>query len=270
MNKHKNNVMKINFLLLCLLAYTHFFGQIGKVGINTVTPTRSLDVNGNLRIRSLADKKDSTNVYDRVLVGNSQGDVDYVPIAKFDVETPTIKTIKFVAKKVEIPGTFNYLTEAVDIGNISIRYRNNSSCGIIFGINCERRVGGKLEFKFFNTSGIGSVWTGNSMLVRRSNFLSSDDTTQPGDQSGEFRTRFYSGTIKGVPFDDTTSPYTVLNLEYNPETRDSGSTVLSLNSVGDVYRISIVFNGNLPADAGNNIAALPRQATIFVERLVGE
>lgn len=256
--------MKIKFLLLCLLVHAIFFGQIGKVGINTVTPTRNLDVNGNVRIRSLADKKDSTNVYDRVLVGNSQGDVDFVPITKFDVETPTIKTIKFVVKKVAIPSTYSYLTEAVDIGNISVRYRNNPSC---FGINCERRIGGKLEFKFFNASGTGSVWTGSSMLVRRSNFLSSDDTIQPTDQSGEFRTRFYAGTIKGVPFGDTTSPYTVLELEYNPETRDTGSTILSLNSTGDVYRISIMFNGTLPADAVNNIAALPRQATVFIERL---
>ncbi|CAH0157691.1 hypothetical protein [Chryseobacterium sp. Bi04] len=259
--------MKISFLLLCILAYANFFGQIGKVGINTLKPTRSLDINGNIRIRSLTDKKDSANVYDRVLVGNSQGDIDFVPIGSFDVETPAIKTIKFTVKNVKIPSTYSYVTEAVNIGNVSIRYRNNSSC---IGINCENRIGGKLEFKFFNAAGAGSVWTGSSMLVRRSSFLNNDDTTSPTAQSGEYRTRFYAGTIKGVPLDDTTSPYTVLDLEYNPETRDTGSTMLSINSTGDVYRISIMFNGSLPAVAADNIAALPRQATIFIERLTDD
>jgi len=48
-----------------------------QVGIQTDDPKRSLHVNGDLRVRNLVDKSESID-YSKVLVVNSDGDVDYV------------------------------------------------------------------------------------------------------------------------------------------------------------------------------------------------
>ncbi|SKC06067.1 hypothetical protein SAMN05660477_02712 [Soonwooa buanensis] len=47
-----------------------------QVGINTTTPTRTLDVNGDLRLRSTVDKA-TDPAYNRVLVKDVDGKVDY-------------------------------------------------------------------------------------------------------------------------------------------------------------------------------------------------
>ncbi|SHK90064.1 hypothetical protein [Chryseobacterium polytrichastri] len=49
-----------------------------QVGIQTDTPTRTLDVNGTSRIRTLTDKSADIN-YDQVLTTDANGNVDYVP-----------------------------------------------------------------------------------------------------------------------------------------------------------------------------------------------
>ncbi|MDM1061787.1 hypothetical protein HXZ62_04295 [Empedobacter falsenii] len=60
--------------LATLLSTTTMFAQ---VGINTDTPQRTLDVNGNLRIRTLSDKSQTLS-YNKILVINNNGDVDYI------------------------------------------------------------------------------------------------------------------------------------------------------------------------------------------------
>lgn len=47
-----------------------------QVGINTETPTRTLDVNGDLRLRSTVDKT-TDPAYNRVLIKDADGNVDY-------------------------------------------------------------------------------------------------------------------------------------------------------------------------------------------------
>lgn len=56
-----------------------FLGIIinAQVGINTPTPTRTLDVNGTSRIRVISDKSADTN-YTQVLTTDANGNVDYV------------------------------------------------------------------------------------------------------------------------------------------------------------------------------------------------
>lgn len=48
-----------------------------QVGINTTTPSRTLDVNGSLRVRTQTDQS-SNSVYDNVLISDANGNVDYV------------------------------------------------------------------------------------------------------------------------------------------------------------------------------------------------
>lgn len=65
--------MKIYYILLLSLVSTNFSAQ---VGINTTTPTRTLDINGNLRLRT-TDKKSADTNYNRVLVTNDKGEIEY-------------------------------------------------------------------------------------------------------------------------------------------------------------------------------------------------
>ena len=60
--------------LVTLLSTTTMFAQVG-IGINS--PQRTLDVNGNIRIRTLDDKS-QTLYYDKILVVNNNGDIDYI------------------------------------------------------------------------------------------------------------------------------------------------------------------------------------------------
>lgn len=46
-----------------------------QVGIKTETPERTVDVNGNLRVTTLQDKKDD-KTYDNIVIANSAGDID--------------------------------------------------------------------------------------------------------------------------------------------------------------------------------------------------
>ncbi|ANF51421.1 hypothetical protein A0O34_13290 [Chryseobacterium glaciei] len=57
-----------------------FLGIIinAQVGINTPTPTRTIDVNGTSRMRVITDKSADTN-YTQVLTTDTNGNVDYVP-----------------------------------------------------------------------------------------------------------------------------------------------------------------------------------------------
>ncbi|MBO9690732.1 hypothetical protein [Chryseobacterium sp.] len=48
-----------------------------QVGINTTTPSRTLDVNGTLRVRTQTDQSSNTS-YNNVLISDSNGNVDYV------------------------------------------------------------------------------------------------------------------------------------------------------------------------------------------------
>ncbi|KXH81569.1 hypothetical protein [Chryseobacterium kwangjuense] len=48
-----------------------------QVGVNTATPTRSLDVNGNLRVRTQTNQSANAS-YDNVQIADANGNVDYI------------------------------------------------------------------------------------------------------------------------------------------------------------------------------------------------
>lgn len=65
--------MKTYYILLLSLVGIGFSAQ---VGINTTSPTRTLDINGNMRLRT-TDKKSADNSYNRVIVTNDRGEIEY-------------------------------------------------------------------------------------------------------------------------------------------------------------------------------------------------
>lgn len=66
--------LKIKVLFLFLLMGYGIFGQQGKVGINTEDPTRTLHVEGNMKIIDIADRPS----HQRILVADGQGNIDYI------------------------------------------------------------------------------------------------------------------------------------------------------------------------------------------------
>ncbi len=79
---------KCIILFFGFLFYKNIFAQVGRVGINTNNPTKSLDINGDVRIRVIRDTSssnlkylvvdDSGNVY-KTLVSVINSNVDTCP-----------------------------------------------------------------------------------------------------------------------------------------------------------------------------------------------
>ena len=66
----KTKIISAFFLILNVFSYA-------QVGINTSSPTKTLDVNGSLRVRSTTYKETDVN-YTKVLAVNSTGDTDFL------------------------------------------------------------------------------------------------------------------------------------------------------------------------------------------------
>lgn len=67
--------MKKIFITYSLLLFCFYTAQTGNVGISTDSPSRNLDVNGNIRVRTLTNE--STNPsYNNVIVANSNGELE--------------------------------------------------------------------------------------------------------------------------------------------------------------------------------------------------
>lgn len=97
-----------------------------QVGINTNTPTRSLDINGHLKIRETVDESENGE-YSKILVTDNDGNID------------------FIYKKDLLPVSDEFTSDKVVINNI---YSNTSEAGIPSKkINC-----GKFEFSFGDTA----------------------------------------------------------------------------------------------------------------------
>ncbi len=105
--------------MLCCLSVFCFKAQ---VGINTKTPTRTLDVNGNLRVRSLENKSTDTT-YDKVLVTNANGEIDYW--TKQDVKDK-IEALYVVNKKFTASKTGPDPTTIVPCGRFEFRYNSST------------------------------------------------------------------------------------------------------------------------------------------------
>ncbi len=64
--------MRKNLFLLGMMVSSMGFAQTGMVGINNTNPTEALDVEGNGRIRTLADGE-NTVTFPKVVVAKADG-----------------------------------------------------------------------------------------------------------------------------------------------------------------------------------------------------
>ncbi len=75
----KNIIMKKTYSFFVLLFTVLFFNaQNGNVGINTVSPTNTLDINGTLRVRKITQIGSSQSAKDSIMVFDTDGVVKYV------------------------------------------------------------------------------------------------------------------------------------------------------------------------------------------------
>lgn len=71
-NQSKYTDMKNFCFILMLSSFMN-----AQVGVNTTTPSRTLDVNGSLRVRTQTDESANSS-YNNVLISDANGNVDYV------------------------------------------------------------------------------------------------------------------------------------------------------------------------------------------------
>ena len=116
-------MIKKGIILTCLVLSQN---SIAQVGIDTNTPTRALDINGNLKIREISDESDNGQ-YTKVLVTNADGNVDYI------------------YKKDLLPATDEFTSNKEVINNI---YSNN----VQLGIDTKVITCGKFQFSFSSES----------------------------------------------------------------------------------------------------------------------
>lgn len=109
------NMGKIIFISIVFFS-TSIYGQ--NVGINTNSPTRALDVNGDLRVRTLTDKSTDA-AYNNVIVANTNGEFD-----KWDKASllSTIQTLAVENKKLTYVSNSPNIGNTVDCGKFSFRF----------------------------------------------------------------------------------------------------------------------------------------------------
>lgn len=109
--------MKKYITSIVLIVSTSMFAQ---VGIGTETPTRLLDINGNLRVANLQDKTNSAD-YTYVLAADDDNNIDKVSIPAI-IEDAT-KQVQIVKNIYNATTTDN--TRIVQCGKLSFRLENS-------------------------------------------------------------------------------------------------------------------------------------------------
>lgn len=89
-----------------------------QVGINTTSPTRMLDHNGDLRVRTLTDKT-ADNSYGNVIVADSNGNLD-----KWDKNDLKYKVQELILENKKLTYVSNSpdINNSMDCGRFSFRY----------------------------------------------------------------------------------------------------------------------------------------------------
>ena len=117
--------MKKNIsILVCLLIAWIVNGQSNNVGINTDNPQRKLHVEGNLRVRNLKEKGGDSQ-YNRILVTNADGDIDYITRSSLVPDTSGTDSGKNVYNQNhQTPTAFPDNTKLVKCGKYEFSIRN--------------------------------------------------------------------------------------------------------------------------------------------------
>ncbi|WP_313374339.1 hypothetical protein [Chishuiella sp.] len=139
---------KIKYLLPIVLLQTILFGQ-GGVGINTETPERSLDVNGNLRITSFQDKTEDDN-FKNIIIANSTGNIDkQSESSMFQTPEQQVETERIIyyssiggdSNKEAKCGKFSFIIDENNIAKFKLLANPEKNTEIQYGLRrLERRI----------------------------------------------------------------------------------------------------------------------------------
>lgn len=125
--------MKKKYFFPLILISGLAFSQTGKVGIGTTTPERTLDIAGNLKVSNLEDSSNK-NTYDKILVANSNGNVDY--ILKKDLLPTDFTPNKEVHNAIyNMPVGEGNPAKIVKCGKFKFRFNSGSTSNIQFALN---------------------------------------------------------------------------------------------------------------------------------------
>lgn len=247
--------MKKYFYPMALLLSGAIYAQTGKVGVNTETPTETLQVKGTARITDLP-LKDATNSINtktdgtasqtknqtftptKTLVVDKNGVVGVVnglPVT----ELPEIKTIKYKTKTVPIDAATPN-TSVLELGNVAVRLRETT----------ERE--NALSFKIINniTDPYGNPATADNVIINQYKVGSG------GHFGGQ---NMYTSATKNQWYDIT-------NQKVNINNRDFVQYWICLVNTKEMYRLSVNVNRVLTSGSVNS----PAQVTLFLERLTDQ
>lgn len=119
-------MIKKGIILICLILSCNSYAQ---VGIGTNTPVRTLHVEGNMRIRELDDKSQVSD-YNKLLVVNANGDVNYIERSDLHPDTDEFTSDKQVLNNIYTT-TNGKADDAkfVSCGKFDFAFKNNSVNG---------------------------------------------------------------------------------------------------------------------------------------------
>lgn len=173
--------MKNILILIAATASQLVVAQYGNVGINTTNPTRTLDINGNLKISNLTNASEDGG-FAKILIADAVGNVDYIVRADL------------------LPAKDIYTSNKEVINNL---YSNTVEAGISSKeIKC-----GKFKFAFGDTS---ESYIKFALIDKPSGPISIYMSMEQNYSDGGFQ--FFQGTTStnATPFTFTVANYNVL------------------------------------------------------------
>lgn len=200
-------IVAVSFILYCPLH--------GQVGINTKQPTRTLHVEGNLKVSDINNVSEDA-VYSKILVGNVEGDIDYALKSSF------------------LP---NVGTDVSDKESYSEIYNNTNGSGIP-----ERKLKcGKFFFTFDD-----NITDSNIMFGLNDKPVANVDVYMNMEQNWDGNGfQFYQGTNSkdgtNAPFSFTTSNYMTPQMFKSARLDPYEQNVMIFQYPGDadLYRLTI-------------------------------
>ena len=187
-------MIKKGIILICLILSCNSYAQ---VGIGTNTPVRTLHVEGNMRIRELDDKSQVSD-YNKLLVVNANGDVNYIEKSDLHPDTDEFTSDKQVLNNIytTTDGLAND-SQYVSCGKFDFAFRNN-------GVNTN------IRYKLVSTiTGTATVY-----ITLEQNWQASSPTDTNG--GFEFQVPTTGNTINNSTFVDMpTSGEQIVNGELN-------------------------------------------------------
>ncbi|SEW49127.1 hypothetical protein SAMN05421841_3999, partial [Chryseobacterium wanjuense] len=202
-----------------------------RVGIGTTSPTTNLDVNGNVRLRSVP-ASNAMNSTDKIMVLGSDGVAKQVP-ADAILNNDDIRVIQYARSFSSPIDSSTPTSSQVSIGNLRVRFNATSptSNGFIeYGVNTPNHT---------------TVW------YRKRGSLSSMI-----EQWGQLS---ISSTTSWNRVPGGSENYVM------PSARDTTETIITLHNSKEIYRITSNINGNIMASDG--VPGVISSATLFVEKL---